>query len=104
MDNNELDIEDMMKKIDAVQNKIKFKAFGKTKLKKKINPKEDIVTEGTDDEGPRKLSMKQVEKLEEAIKKVSAGNKSRCGKVFEMRAIVEERGAGGFGYKGPQEQ
>ena len=43
----------------------------------------------TDVDGPKSLSMKQVEKLEEAISKVSSGNKGRCGKVFEMKTIVE---------------
>jgi hypothetical protein len=89
VNNKEIDTESMMKKVDEIQNRIKFSAFGKTKLKKIIKPKDEIVTEESDEEGPRKLLIKQVEKLEEAIKQVSKENKSRCGRVFEMKTIVD---------------
>ena len=89
VDNDCEETERMMKKVDSIQKKIKFEAFGKTKKKKRIDPKEEVVYRDTDVDGSKNLSMKQVEKLEEAISKVSSGNKGRCGKVFEMKTIVE---------------
>ena len=52
------DNEEMMKKVDVVQNKIKFEAFGKTKVKKKINSKDEKMIAG-EEEGARAMSMKR---------------------------------------------
>ena len=72
-----------MSKVQSIENKIKFEAFGKTKRKKRIQPKEEVTENEIGGEGPRKLSMKQVENMETAISKVSSGNKGRCGKYLK---------------------
>ena len=44
---------------------------------------------------PKNLSMKQVKKLEKEISRVSSKNKGRCGKMFELKTIVEGPKKGG---------
>ena len=90
------DIDKVMKQIDAIENKTKFKAFGKTKsnVKKKPNPKQCRCNPGRsgsceeckkkDDEIQNKITQK-IEAQEEKIKTSSHG---RSGNVFRIRNTV----------------
>ena len=75
----ELDEEEVMKNVDAIETKVKFKAFGKTKdttLKKRVERR------NTNDEELLKLQGKA---MEEEIMKVKGEAKDGVGRVYKMK-------------------
>ena len=73
-----MDVEKTMKKVETLENKIKFKAFGKTKpptMKKQA--RKGLISE-------EELLRKQSEKIEEDIINIKEGKKGRVGQVYGM--------------------
>ena len=90
INDEEIKIEDVMKKLDAIQTKIKHATLGKTKLKsKKMPDKDKEVDELTDEEHGKMLMRKQSEKIENAILKVTSSKVKGCGPLFKMRDVVQ---------------
>ena len=75
-------IEKVIKKIDNLQDKVKFTAFGRTRIKgnKKVG-KEGTITSLTDIE----LLKKQSAKIEEEINRIKEGKGGRSKHVFKMK-------------------
>ena len=73
------DANEVMKKVEAIENEIKFKAFGKTKppSKKKLSAKKHLTEE--------ELLRKQSQTIEEEIMKIQSKDKSKLGRVYKMK-------------------
>ena len=79
VNDEKLNEEEIMKGVDAIETKVKFKAFGKTKeatLKKQVERKH------TNDE---ELLEQQGKAMEEEIMKVKGEAKDRVGRVYKMK-------------------
>ena len=93
-DNQALDAETIMKKNDAIMNKVKFKVFGKSKqMTKKASERrlEDRLkaAQGLDsEEKVRDLMRKQYNSMEEEINKLKHAKYGRSTNVFKMKEIV----------------
>jgi len=79
LENKDLETEEIMEKVEKIEDKLKFRSFGKTKPKteKKLAAKVDM----TDEE----LLREQAKKLEEEILKVKEDSKGRVSRVFAMK-------------------
>ena len=93
IENKSLSIEEVKKKTDALQNKVKFQAFGKTKpatatAKKRWLEERKEATTGMDDEEARKILHIQSQTIEDEINKIKSGRHGRVTNVFKMRELV----------------
>ena len=90
IEDEEIAIEEVMMKLDKIQEKIKHATLGKTKVKSKKNPAKlpDKETE-SEEEHAKKLMRRASEKIELAIKSVSSSNQGNCAKLFKMRDLVD---------------
>ena len=94
VDDPENDIEQVMSKIDQIETKIKFKAFGKAKPKSR-NICKGVKTKKTQDEEDNDIKQREIEKVEKHIEEIKAKNHGRAGNVFRIRkAIAGPRKAG----------
>ena len=71
-----------MKKVDAMENNIKFTAFGKTKppTKRKLAAKKALTNE--------ELMRKQAQTIKEEILKIQKEDKSRIGRIYKMKDFL----------------
>ena len=80
IDNNELDIDEVIKKWDKLQDSVKYKAFGVTKNKNKT--KSSMVNKSTkfnnDKEEARDLLKRSTEQMVKDILEVKDGGQGRC--------------------------
>ena len=84
-----IDVEKVMSKIDRIQTKVKFAAFGKTKPQtERTKNKEEATTKATDSEDAKELLARQASRIEEHIQKVKKSNAGRVTKIFQMKDIV----------------
>ena len=67
-----------MKKVEAIENKIKFKAFGKTKPPTTKKQARNCLISEED------LLRRQSDKIEEDIMKIKEGKNGRVGQVYGM--------------------
>ena len=94
IEDEDKDIDTVMRRIDALQEKEKFKAFGKSKMTfNKV--KETKHNDKTEEDEAKELMRKQSEKMNADIKKVTASKLGRCGKVFKTRKVVAGPKKGG---------
>ena len=81
VENRDLSIDEVVKKVDSLQDKIKFTAFGKTKIKaNKRGEKVDLAD--------IELINRQSAKIEKEIDKIREENRGRCTQVFKMKELV----------------
>ena len=96
---NEKNIDEAMKKIEALDTKIKFKSFGKTKNSLKKNPQSRLCrcdpsqigrckTCKTQKDKDEELLARQSKKIELAIEKIKASKQGRAGNIFQMRKEI----------------
>ena len=101
IDDGTLKVEEVLRRIDSLQEKAKFKAFGRTKprtekSKLKQGPK---VSQGMEDEEAgssskeeeehaRELIQRQSEMLESEINNIKMMKHGRMTKVFKMREVI----------------
>ena len=84
-----IDVEKVMSKIDRIQTKVKFAAFGKTKPQtERTKNKVEATTKATDSEDAKELLARQASRIEEHIQKVKKSNDGRVTKIFQMKDIV----------------
>jgi exonuclease III len=94
VEDENLSEEELVKRFDAVANKVKFKAFGKTKpMTQKAESRRLEVrlkaAQGLDDEEcVKELMRKQYDTMEEEINKLKDGKFGRVTNVFKMKEIV----------------
>ena len=82
LDVEDLDAEEVMEKVERIEEKVRFKAFGKTKAK--TGKKLAVRRSKTDEE----LLKEQARVLEDEILKVKEDTKGRVGRVFAMKKKV----------------
>ena len=87
VDNLDIDIETVMKELDKIDTKIKFKSFGKTKPKSRKYVKEKI-EEKTQIEKDKAIKQKEAEKVEHQIEKIKSKNQGRAGNMFRIRKDI----------------
>ena len=94
IDDESRSIEEVMKKVDAIMDSVKFQAFGKTKpmTKKAIQRRLEVrlaAAQGLDgQEKVREIMRKQFDQLEDEINKLKENKFGRITNVFKMREIV----------------
>ena len=78
-----------MKKVDKIQTKLKFTAFGETKPQTKRSKKkqESSALKGESDEA-KELLERQARIMEDHIQQVKKAEKGRVNKIFKMKDIV----------------
>ena len=90
IEDEEIPIEEVMKRLDKMQEKIKHATLGKTKVKSKKNtakhPEKETVSE---EEHAKMLMRKASDKIEKAIQSVSSMKQGNCAKLFKMRDLVD---------------
>ena len=79
LERNELSTEEVMQKVEAIEDKLKFEAFGKTKSK---NEKKRAGKKNKTDE---EIVKEQAKYIEEEILKVKDDKKGKVGRVYEMK-------------------
>ena len=83
------DEEEVMEKIDKIQTKLKFTAFGKSKPKsEKARKKVMEPTDGLEDEEAMELIKRQSKRIEEEIRKVKDTENGRVGRIFKMKELI----------------
>ena len=91
VNDEKLDKEERQKKLEKVENKIKYIAFGKTKLKaskEKIFDTKNTDNEKDENENDMKLLRKQSERIEKYVKTIREKKLGRCTEVFKMREAI----------------
>ena len=99
--NKDMNINDVMKKVDSVQTKIKFQAIGKCTIKPAVKTNNSIVNEnnvnegGQEEEKAKLLLKKQSSKIEEEIDKIKFG-RNKVGQIFQIAKLTKglEKSAG----------
>ena len=82
-------VEDVMRKLDSIQTKIKHKTLGKTKVNKKKTQTLGSTKEvENDEEHAKQLMRKQSERIEKDILRVTSSNQGGCAELFKMREVV----------------
>ena len=82
LEEDDLDAEEVMKKVEKIEDKLKFKAFGKTKPK--TDKKQALNKNRTDEE----LLKEQAKQVEEEILKVKNDRKGKVGRVYAMKKMI----------------
>ena len=79
LEKEDLETEDVMKEVDKIEEKLKFRSFGKTKPK--TNKKLAAIKDKTDEE----LLKEQARQIEDEILKVKHEAKGKVGMVYAMK-------------------
>ena len=81
-----LDIDEVMDKVEKIQDKIKFGAFGKTtkKMRNKPNVMDTAMSNEAED-----IINKQRRVAEEHLRNLSECNQGRVGKIFQIRKSIQ---------------
>ena len=95
VNDHDLDKDKMEQKVEKINNKIKYIAFGKTKVKtdKKRktdngNGQDDSEKNDAEQDEALKLKRKQSERIEKHVKQIRELKQGRCTEVFKMREII----------------
>ena len=93
IENTSLSIEEVKKRVDTLQTKIKFQSFGKTKppttkAKKRKLEKRKRTSTGMDDKEAKELLNYQSKVIEDEINKIKAGKHGHVTNVFKMCEVV----------------
>ena len=92
IDNKEKEIEEVMENMEQIQNKVKFRSFGKVSLgenKKKVG---DIVTkqdkEETEEEKAKEILKLQIEDTEKQLDKIRNSKNGKVGMIYAAAKTV----------------
>ena len=87
INNDKLVINEVVKKVENIENKVKFKAFGKTRpaTKKKAAKKDES---GNQEEKDMDLLKRQSSKIEEQINLIKSEKLGRVGSIFKMKEVI----------------
>jgi hypothetical protein len=88
VEDENIEITEVVGKVNKELDKIKYKCFGKTKVKvdKKEKAKKDKT--GTDEEEAEAMAAEQSEKVEKQISRITSSKLGRCGNVFKMKEVI----------------
>ena len=84
---NENDTDTAGKKLDKIDKKIRFAAFGKTKIKNN-KPKRINKDNKSEEETAKETQRKESEKIEKEFENIKKSKQGRAGKVFKMREVI----------------
>ena len=88
VDDDNIPIDDLVKKVDNIEKEIKFEAFGKTRINKNkvkgIQKTEDI----SGDDANKELIMRQSKQMEDEVIKIKSLNLGRVGNIFKMKEVI----------------
>ena len=88
--NNNIDVDVSMKRIETIDNEIKFTAFGKTRVKTvKAKARAKNILNKID------LLKRQSEKIENEVLKIKSKYLGRVGNVFKMKEVITGPKKGG---------
>ena len=90
IEDKSISIQEAMNRINKIENKIKFKAFGKVTIN---NKKKDIVEEKeaegkTQEERAKEIFEEQVDIVEKEFQKIKATTNGKVGQIWEIRKKV----------------
>ena len=77
-----------MHKVNKMEDKVKFKAFGKTKPRYKKAFEKAATPKDNDEDQAKAIMKKQSEKLEAEITKIRSLKQGRTTNVFKMREAI----------------
>jgi len=87
-ENMELNIEEMSEAIEKVNNKIKFKAFGKVTIGVKKKDNKSTEQDKNKNEDAETILNEQVKRAKEEIDKMKSMQNGRVGKVWDVRKKI----------------
>ena len=90
VNDDDLEVDMIMEKLDKMQDKLKHAALGKSKMKmSRREAKPEKTTETADDEEQaNKLKRKESERMKEQIMMITSSKLGRTGQIFKMREVV----------------
>ena len=88
INNNDLSIEEVVKKVETMENKAKFVAFGKTRSSSKKKGTMKVDTNLSQEEKDKELLKRQSGKIEEQINLIKSQKHGRAGNVFKMKEAI----------------
>ena len=99
VENKDKNIEKVMKTVEGIETKLKFKSFGKYSKQSiaKTNAKEnDTKNDLTEEEKANQLLTKQIERVEENVKDIENTGPSKVGRIYQIVKQLKgiEKGAG----------
>ena len=80
--------EEVMEKIDRIQTKLKFTAFGKTKPQTSKAKKAVAEMEGSETDMAKELLKRQSKRIEDEVKSARETANGRVGKIYKMKEII----------------
>ena len=94
-DNESLEDDEVMEKIDKLQTKIKFQAFGKTKQQtERAQKREEAECKKAESDVAKELLARQTKRIEEQVKDVMEKANGRVTRVFKMKEIISGKSKG----------
>ena len=84
---DENDVDKIEKKLSMIENKIRFAAFGKTKIKYN-KPKPKPKPQQTEEEANKEILRKESKKIEEQVEALKKSKLGRVGQVLKLREAV----------------
>ena len=93
--NEDISIDDAMKKVTAIENEIKFSAFGKTRSKSIKARGAKIAKQSSEEADNHELIKRQSQKMEDEIIRVKSQNLGRVGSIFKMKEVINGPKKGG---------
>ena len=88
VENEELSIEDIMKKMDAIQTKVKFQAFGKVALRERKEREDNNKKDKSTEDIANEILEEQTKNDIEEIKKNKKKKRNRVGRIWEIRKKI----------------
>ena len=85
VDKDDIDIEEAIRKISAIDNEIKFTAFGKTRSKS-MNKK--VIVDKARESDDLDLLKRQSQKIENEILRIKSQKLGRTGNIFKMKEVI----------------
>ena len=99
VENKDNNIEEVIKKVEVIETKLKFKSFGKYSQQSigKRNAKEkEYQKDLSEEEKAKQLLAKQIERVEENVKDIEKTGPNKVGRIYEVSKQIKamEKGAG----------
>ena len=89
MEVDDLEDEELMRKIDKIQTKLKFTVFGKSKPQTARSKKrQEEAAKENETEDAKELLARQIHRMEEHIQQVIKADKGRVTRIFKMKEII----------------
>ena len=88
VEDTDLDVDKMFKKLGNIQDKIKYTAFGKTKINKSVKGSAMSESHCFGKYEANEILKKQSEKIEEEVEQIRCMKQGWCSPVFQMKEVI----------------